>query len=526
MHHYLCHSLFSIVLTIFGVISSSLAAAEDLEAFGKIPVAERKEYLSRFLTLIERTDVAQSDALYGAQQEGMSLVYAIFSFGSPAEQQDALKSVVLLVRNLPRTGQLSERSLFARYIGAIELRSPVFTRVRQRFLSLPFSVDGIALPVSGPVRERRVFPTAAGDAINVLSEVELQFSYLLSTILRLAVERPLPAAHPLDISRRQYVKELFTFLLLDKLRFYWYETPAWHWQGPFLNMRERVTAKLKPTQTRLLSPPWFQAIVDHELHLFAIAADIQAAVQFDRSIEIEEQDRAMLQDIQNNVLKMLSERVQPGFPDGGGFLIDVGLWSSNPSYAYSGCTLITPLPLAPCPQGVTATDSSHAHRWPWWINSFIRSLPWDSKERIRLTALQRRLARQFAERVLYFDSLGRPLARNFMDGNDGWYRLREFPSHPWGHGPSSMTGTMRYGAWAFLAPIEPKIAAAYQRLCNIFVSKNPEDIQFRTLYYGSASIKPEMAGLGEKDLYGSDSLFALTCTIGMRLGLYKFTPTN
>jgi hypothetical protein len=246
----------------------------------------------------------------------------------------------------------------------------------------------------------------------------------------------------------------------------------------------------------------------------------------DTTLLIADSSRVMLDEIRRIALRLLSERVTPGLPNGRGFLIDFGLWTSNPSYAYAGCSTRQPLPSQPCPIDSVATDASHALRWPWWLESFSHSWPRGAAERTSIDRYQHSLAEQFAERVLYFDPEGRPLTRTYMDGRDGWYRFREFPAHPWGHGPSTLTGSMRYGSWALLAPTSPPIATAYQRICAIFVSQSAVDRSFRTAYYGSPSTKPELGGLGEVDLYGPSSLYAFICRAGAQLGQYGLDATR
>jgi hypothetical protein len=216
-------------------------------------------------------------------------------------------------------------------------------------------------------------------------------------------------------------------------------------------------------------------------------------------------------------LQTLRSRVTS--PDGRGFRFDYGLWTTNPSYAYAGCTERNPLPAKPCPIDSVATDASHALRWPWWLRSYRASAGNGTPEATEVARYERRLAHQLATYVL-FDSAGRPLTRNYMDGRDGWYRLRESPDRPFGNGPSSLSGSMRYGSWGLLASLEPRIADAERRFCATLSSVDPADIAWRTQFYGSPSNRPALAGMGEHDLYGARSLFALTCRIGVALGRF------
>jgi hypothetical protein len=210
--------------------------------------------------------------------------------------------------------------------------------------------------------------------------------------------------------------------------------------------------------------------------------------------------------------------VTPG-SSGYGFLIDFGRWTNNPSYAYAGCQTSRPIPTVPCPIDSVATDAGHARRWPWWIESLDAAFAPGTAESEAIRSNRGRLASQFANVVLYRDPRGRPLMRNYMDGRDGWYRLREFPNHPWGLGPSTMSGVLRYGSWWPLSDEQPALADMGRAFCAVIVSRDPNDIEFRTRYYGSESTRPEMGGEGETDLYGSGSLYSLICRINAAMGV-------
>lgn len=485
-----------------------------------LSIGDRRDALDRLLSLLQKTDVSNGEALYEAQQEGMALAEAVFRFGSSADKVAVLDAAASLVRALPTAGTLAERSFVSSHIGSLELLAPALTKVRQRIGRLAFSIDGLPLP-PGPSRTRRVFPILEGENIRVSSEIEMQYVYLLSTILRLSTEKPIYDDDRLLALSRASMQTLFAFVLRDKVEFYWKEAPAWHWSGPFRNMQKRVALKLEQVDSRVTKPPWFGAVVDHELHLFAVAADLMAAASLDKELaRLEDrEDISILKEIRASTLEILRTRVSAG-RQGDGFLFDFGYWTTNPSYRYSGCVSRSPIPRSPCPIQAVATDVSHARRWPWWLESFANSWEEGSPGRQTIRRLQQRLATQFVRDVVYTDARGRPLTRNFMDGRDGWYRLKEFPDHPWGHGPSSMTGALRYGSWAMLSPYNPRIATIQQSFCRVVVSTDRTDIAFRTLYYGSASSKPKMAGLGETDLYGPGSLYALTCRVGAARGLY------
>jgi len=500
-------------------VASGQGATPARAGQSTLSTADRTDARNRLVALLEHTDIGNPEALYNAQQDGMALVEAIFDFGSDADRRDVMAAAASLVEKLPIADSLASGDLVAATSARLASLSPMLSRALARLGALRFTVDNLALP-AGPARQRRVFPIIVGDRINVQSEVELQYAYLLSTIVRSAALHPVARGAPEAGAMRTALDSVLTFLVRDKVRFYWIEMPAWHWSRPFQNMRERVAVKLDDRDPRVRQPPWYGAILDHELLLFAIAADVRAAVRADASLGagISRDDAAMLEEIWGETLRTLRTRVTSR--DGQGFLFDYGRWTVNTNYVYAGCETRSPMPAAPCPVDSVAPDASHARRWPWWLRSMQQSVAPTSADAGTIRQYQRRLAHQFASAVLYTDSAGRPLLRNYMDGRDGWYRLERTSARRSGQGPSSMSGVMRYGSWALLSPLEPRIRAASRRFCAVLVSTDPADVAFRTRYYGSASASPDMAGLGDRDMYArAGSLSTLTCRIDAALGL-------
>ncbi len=461
-----------------------------------------------------RSDASSGDALYEAQQRAMSSVEAVFRLGGAAERSTVLLSAAEVSRTLPNLNQLLRGQPVSSFIGVVEGLSPLMTRARQRIGRLAVSVDGVAVP-TGDARQCRVFPIRGGDsAITVGSEVQLQFLYLLSTIERFAVSRPLSDADTEALA-------MLDAFLVNQVRCFWMLLPAWHWSGPFPNVRARLSAKIEDVDSKVREPLWFGAVVDHDLFLLAIAADLLSARRHSSQLSrlTTESDWAMFYEARRMTIDLLRRRIAPEAPRRY-FVLDVGRWSLNPSYAYAGCTDNRALPSSPCPVDDVAPDASHARRWPWWLASFRDSWPQRSQPATEYDVLEGRLARQMAEVVLYRTPAGRPILRNYMDGRDGWYRLREFPEHPWGHGPSTMSGALRYGSWSRLGARDVRLKDMQRDFCRIISSSTAGDIAFRTRWYGNASVIPDSGGVGTSDLYGPSSPFALTCRLDAALAYH------
>jgi hypothetical protein len=469
------------------------------------------EATQRVVALLS-TDPANGTALYEAQQRGMLPVEAVFRLGTSSQRLRVLEAAARMLRRSVPLGQLiNEHGRTSTVWGRAEALSPLVARARQRFFALPVSLDGLAIP-PGAAEQCRVLPTrTSSDTLLVQSEEQLQFMYLLSTVLREATASAPRSASP----QLRVLREIGRGLELQ-IRCYWDVLPAWHWSGPFHGIRARLTARLADS-ARVRTPPWYGAVLDHDLYLLFISADVLAAHHARPDIlQLMPQQVARLVEIRSMARRVLATRVTAS--DDGHFLFDYGRWSTNPSYAYAGCHQVKPLPDQPCPVDSVATDVSHALRWPWWLRSFGASWPASHPERARAAALAERYARQFDERVLYFTPEGWPLFRNYVDGRDGWYRLREFPSHPWGHGPSTLTGAMRYGSWALVAGASPRLARAQRTFCDVVSSPDSVAVRHRTRWYGSASDVPDSGGVGVVDLYGASSPFAHICRVVQALG--------
>jgi hypothetical protein len=467
---------------------------------------------TRLAVALLSTRQDNGSALYEAQQRGMVPVEAVFRFGSPSQRLAVLHAAAAALRVAVPLDSLTEGSLATRAWGRAEQASPWVARARQRLVRLPVSFDGLAIP-PGPAGACRSFPTrTSSDTVLVQSEVELQFTYLLSTVLREGTR----SADAVSPEPRRLLREIAT-ALHDKVRCYWEVLPAWHWSGPFVGIRARMAARLDDS-VRVRSPWWYGAVLDHDLYLLFIAADVLAAHHAQPSVtRVPDDAVARLVEIRSVTRRMLAARIRPIAGDTT-FLFDYGRWSANPSYAYAGCTIARPLPTAPCPVDSVATDVSHALRWPWWLRSVAASWPPLHPERGHTDSLASRYAHQVARHVLYFTDEGLPRFRNYMDGRDGWYRLREFPSHPWGHGPSTLTGAMRYGSWALVAPLSPQLQRAQRKFCDALSDDGASVRTFRTRWYGSGSDVPDSGGVGVTDLYGQASPFALICRLTGRLG--------
>lgn len=259
----------------------------------------------------------------------------------------------------------------------------------------------------------------------------LHYFYLVSRYLAISFE---------EYSTDNFKVSLYNVTLreIEKL---WNEDPAWQWgRSPFLKgMRERVLWKLAEKN---VSVSYHRAIIDEELFVFAIAADLLASSQLVGSVPSE-----TLLDIVAVARRVFANEVVE--TEDGGWLFQPGVWADGPGHAYAGQTEkakgMKAMPLTD-----VAWDSSHSHRFPLWITSLENAYVRGSKNNIFYRKLKKGLATQLINKVLVPPGENFPVWRvtNYMDGRNGVYRWRE--NDGFGYGPYELSGTFLIGWWAFL----------------------------------------------------------------------------
>jgi len=266
----------------------------------------------------------------------------------------------------------------------------------------------------------------------------LQYLYLISEFLVLAASHGHPELVPdgLPAQMRSWVDEL------------WRVRPAWHWtRGPFDGMGERVRWKLASSRPGVGELSYPGVILDSEIFLLAIAADLR---NYGRLVGSPLAGDPLLDTIAAVALDVYRQRVV--WHPGGGWTFQPGLWRDHPNYRHA-CRVRKEPGLRACILPDIAEDASHSHRSPLWLRSLAGGSPAGSPERHYYQALARGLEEQFFGRVLEppsseFDGWR---MRNFMDGRNGIYRW-EYPSlgPDQGYGAYELSGTLLHGWWAFL----------------------------------------------------------------------------
>lgn len=265
-------------------------------------------------------------------------------------------------------------------------------------------------------------------------------------------------------------------ILFSEIRADWLEKPAWQWERPpFKGMRARIMWKL---ENREVEKSYFRAILDEEFFLLAIAADLRA---YQSSSSANSAWNSVLNDILDVTHIVCAREITPT-PEGG-WLLQPGVWTDHPDYAYAGNASPEPA-MQKRLYPNAAWDSSHFLRFPLWITSWMNAYPKGSSENAFYLNLREGLAKQFFSKVYVPPSTSFPCARlnNFTDGSNGVYRWGYSSFGPsGGYGPYQLSGSLALGWWAFLKTVESK--AMYRDLARRY----PWPTSCAELYMGPPS---------------------------------------
>lgn len=218
---------------------------------------------------------------------------------------------------------------------------------------------------------------------------------------------------------------------------------AWQWdRKPFGGMGERIRWKLA---TKDVQRSYYRAIIDEELFVFAIAADLK---MFERNANIEQS--TLLDEVISFADEVFVHEVQIE-PDGR-WLFQPGVWADHPDYAFAQHT-DKMVGMEPLKRPQVAMDSSHGHRFPLWIKSLSKAHDEGSVKNEYYTSLLEGLAMRFLLDIIVPPSDEFPGYRmnNFMDGWNGVFRWGYATTGEGrGYGPFELSGTLISGWWGML----------------------------------------------------------------------------
>jgi len=256
----------------------------------------------------------------------------------------------------------------------------------------------------------------------------------------------------------------------------WYRGPAWQWQRkPFPGgIRERLAWKLSDAPS-LKGYSYEHAILDQELFIFAIAADLRRYGELRHSPLASD---SMLMEMRRVGRRVYDQRVV--WNADSGWTFQPGIWRDHPDHVYE-CRAEKQPGMPRCPEITGVEDASHTHRFPLWLEGLAAAEPAGSPERAYYERLLRGLERQFFDRVLVPPSpefAGWRL-RNYMNGQNGLYRwgYKQFGPNE-GYGPYELSFALLSSWWGFLPG--PRARSLYRDLAAEF----PLSPQLLKVYMG------------------------------------------
>jgi len=322
------------------------------------------------------------------------------------------------------------------------------------------------------------FLSASSAEIDLGRLNRLQYFYLISRYFVLAGQEKSDFSH-LEELVETVEHEVVTL---------WIEEPAWQWaREPFLNMRDRVHWKL---DNKTVEKSYYRAIIDEELFVFAIAADLSAFYHLSKKPV-----PPVVSDILETAKKVFEQEGQ--WQVDGGWLFQPGVWTDHPDYIYAGQTRIVP-GMAPYPVPGIAQDTSHSHRFPLWFISLSGAYGDGDPEKEFYKNVREGLARQFFNKVLVPPTHSFPGYRttNFMDGWNGVYRYEYVTQGKGkGYGPYELSGTLTLGWWTFLGGKE--IRQVYQEMSKHF----PMSPELLKIYVGPSTSRERHPLVSEEESY-------------------------
>lgn len=224
----------------------------------------------------------------------------------------------------------------------------------------------------------------------------------------------------------------------------WNHDVAFQWgKAPFFGLKNRVNYALEKSIPKN-EPSYYRVITDYELFLFAIASDISFVTK-DLNY-VDEQDRAMLQEMNKYLITILERR--GSFTEYGGWIFQVGFWTDHQYFEYSG-NLKLEENLKPLKVANITNDSSHSLRWPLWISSYKNA----NESNVELLSnIYSAFSIQFKDRIAAKHKK-RALMNNFIDGYNGIYRYKYETTGGnslKGYGPYNLSGSLGMAWYCFL----------------------------------------------------------------------------
>ncbi len=275
------------------------------------------------------------------------------------------------------------------------------------------------------------------DNVNLSRLNELQYLTLASRYISLFGEN----------SKTELTEEL-AYILHERYRFYWLNSPAWQWDHEAFQggIRERLLWKLSNPNTRR---KFHKAIIDEDLFIIGIASDLYNYYENDKA-----KRKAFLEPLFlfNRIIKSRITTKQ-------GWNFQKNYWIDHRDYAYTAY-YTQPDSCSPKIRAhEISEDCSHSMRWP------LRLIQVGNV--IDIERYQKQLRWQLLNVIINTNQESDiTLLNNFVDGQNGYFRWGYVSHKGKGYGPYQMSSSFSLGWWSFLG--DKEIAYHYYKTRNAF----------------------------------------------------------
>ena len=188
-------------------------------------------------------------------------------------------------------------------------------------------------------------------------------------------------------------------------------------------------------------------------------------------------------------------------------VFDPGGYKDYPDYAYAGYEGGA-FPENKTPRAAAGWDFAHAIRFPLVFTSLMDAraatgLDWPTSE--VLGGLARALAY-----VVFDNEAPYPRFRNYMDGGNGWYRVK--PQTNEGFDPWSSSAAILFGGWGRLARHEPALGPVLVATWQLMISREPSAVAWRARYYDQWGVRGQTRRVQDYSLATSPDILPFLAT--------------
>ena len=306
--------------------------------------------------------------------------------------------------------------------------------------------------------------------LEIESELKrLQFNYLISQYLTLKCDSG---------ENQDDLLYALTEYLTEELNHHYYKAKVINWKYPdndnyeFEGNRNRIFWKM----TSDMDPSYYKkSIIDHELFLIGIAADLSFYFDRCKSTDPGRKQTATLAEINTLAYIIFSTRFQRYES---GLVFQPGYYYRHRDYKYAGCLTIDCVEKGPSQIKDIAPDTSHSLRLPLVLSSLQNANENDPVLFSFYRKTKEGLAKQMNRKVIDISNQGRQIRiTNYLDGRNGFYRWDYDTNKGDGYGPYEVGETFKLGWWSFLD--DAKIRSVYAQIAVNLHEKVPEEYQFK-----------------------------------------------